>query len=132
VAFSAFFFLSLALVKRFNELQQVGITASRATTGRGYRFEDSAPIAQAGMASGFASVLVLALYIDSPEIEQAYSSPHLVWLLCPIVLYLVMRVWILAGRGHMNEDPVVFILNDWRSQLMIGFGCVLFLLAIVF
>ncbi|MEM8703693.1 MAG: UbiA family prenyltransferase, partial [Pseudomonadota bacterium] len=76
LAFSVFFFLSLALVKRFTELQQVGETASREVTGRGYRHVDLETISQAGMTSGFAAVLVLALYIQSPAIERAYSVPQ--------------------------------------------------------
>ena len=131
LAFSVFFFLSLALVKRFTELQQVGASASRAVTGRGYRYEDSEAISQAGMASGFAAVLVLALYIYSPAIKESYAVPELIWLLCPLVLYIIMRIWILARRDEMHEDPVVFILRDWRSQLMIACGAVLFFLAIV-
>ncbi|MES0883047.1 UbiA family prenyltransferase [Roseibium sp. SCP14] len=131
LAFSIFFFLSLALVKRFTELQQVGETASREVTGRGYRHVDLETISQAGMTSGFAAVLVLALYIQSPTIERAYAVPQLIWLLCPLVLYIIMRIWILARRDEMHEDPIVFILKDWRSQLMIACGAMLFLIAAV-
>ena len=129
LAFSVFFFLSLALVKRFTELQQVGETASREVTGRGYRHVDLETISQAGMTSGFAAVLVLALYIQSPAIERAYSIPQMIWLLCPLILYIIMRIWILARRDEMHEDPIVFILKDWRSQLMISCGALLFLIA---
>ncbi|WP_421981280.1 UbiA family prenyltransferase [Roseibium sp.] len=131
LAFSVFFFLSLALVKRFTELQQVGEIASREVTGRGYRHVDLETISQAGMTSGFAAVLVLALYIQSPAIERAYSVPQMIWLLCPLILYIIMRIWILARRDEMHEDPIVFILKDWRSQLMIGCGALLFLVAAV-
>lgn len=131
LAFSVFFFLSLALVKRFTELQQVGEIASRAVTGRGYRHVDLEAISQAGMTSGFAAVLVLALYIQSPAIEQAYAMPQMIWLLCPLILYIIMRIWILARRDEMHEDPIVFILRDWRSQLMIGCGALLFLIAAI-
>ncbi|MEP3046784.1 MAG: UbiA family prenyltransferase [Roseibium sp.] len=131
LAFSVFFFLSLALVKRFTELQQVGENATRASTGRGYRHSDLEPISQAGMTSGFAAVLVLALYIQSPEIQVGYTQPELIWLLCPLVLYIIMRIWILARRGEMHEDPIVFIMRDWRSLLMIGCGGLLFLIAAV-
>ncbi|MET1413487.1 UbiA family prenyltransferase [Roseibium sp. HPY-6] len=131
LAFSVFFFLSLALVKRFTELQQVGETASRAVTGRGYRHVDLEAISQAGMTSGFAAVLVLALYIQSPAIERAYAVPQMIWLLCPLILYIIMRIWILARRDEMHEDPIVFILKDWRSQFMIGCGASLFLIAAI-
>ncbi|MDY8108393.1 UbiA family prenyltransferase [Fulvimarina sp. 2208YS6-2-32] len=127
LAFSIFFFLSLALVKRFTELQDFGVGAGRATTGRGYVDADIETIGQMGMSSGFASVLVLALYINSPEVAQNYDIPYLVWPLCPILLYIISRIWILARRDQMHEDPVVFILQDWRSQMMIGLGAAMFL-----
>ncbi|KQT86139.1 UbiA family prenyltransferase [Aurantimonas sp. Leaf443] len=129
LAFSIFFFLSLALVKRFTELQDFGTGATRSSTGRGYVDADMETLAQAGIASGFASVLVLALYIDSFEVAQQYSEPYLVWPLCPLVLYLIVRIWILARRNEMHEDPVVFIMRDWRSQAMIAAGGLMFLLA---
>ena len=110
-------------------LQDFGAGADRATTGRGYVDADLETLSQAGMASGFASVLVLALYIDSMEIQQAYSSPMLVWFLCPLVLYIIVRIWVLARRQQMHDDPVVFILRDWRSQMMIGFGALMFMAA---
>lgn len=128
LAFSIFFFLSLALVKRFTELQDFGVGAHRSKTGRGYVDADLETLSQAGMASGFAAVLVLALYIDSPAIREHFAVPYLVWPLCPLVLYIIVRIWILARRNEMHEDPVVFIMQDWRSQMMIGFGAALFLL----
>jgi len=129
LAFSLFFFLSLALVKRFTELQDFGIGASRTKTGRGYVSEDLETLSQAGMASGFASVMVLALYINSPEVAAHYTQPYLVWPLCPILLYIIVRIWVLARREQMHDDPVVFILQDWRSQMMVAIGGLMFLLA---
>ncbi len=129
LAFAMFFFLSLALVKRYTELQDFGEGADRSTTGRGYVDGDLETLAQAGMASGFASVMVLALYIDSAEVKQNYSEPYFVWPLCPLVLYIIVRIWILARRNQMHDDPVLFILNDWRSQLMIAIGAVMFMIA---
>ena len=129
MAFSVFFFLSLALVKRFTELIDFGAGADRATTGRGYRDVDLDTLGQAGMSSGFAAVLVLALYIDSVEIRELYDLPWMLWPLCPLVLYIIVRIWILARRNEMHEDPVVFILRDWRSQIMIAAGAVMFVAA---
>ncbi|BDA85345.1 prenyltransferase UbiA [Aureimonas sp. SA4125] len=129
MAFSVFFFLSLALVKRFTELIEFGAGADRARTGRGYRDVDLDTLGQAGMSSGFAAVLVLALYLDSPEIRQLYDLPWMLWPLCPLVLYIIVRIWILARRNEMHEDPVVFILRDWRSQIMIASGAVMFVVA---
>jgi 4-hydroxybenzoate polyprenyltransferase len=125
LAFSVFFFLSLALVKRFVELEQAPADTASKVAGRGYRAADKHVIAEAGMASTFAAALVLALYIDSSEVKQLYGNPWLIWPLCPIVLYLSIRIWVLARRGEMHEDPVVFLLSDWRSVMMVGVGAAL-------
>lgn len=129
LAFSLFFFLSLALVKRYVELDQSDADAKQKLSGRGYRPEDKDIIAQAGMASGFASVVVLALYLHSPEVYALYDQPWLVWPLCPLVLYIIIRIWILARRREFNDDPVVFITTDWRSQIMIGLGALMLMIA---
>lgn len=127
LAFCVFFFLSLALVKRFVELSGQMANVSRAVSGRGYQASDLETLAQAGMTSGFASVVVLALFIDSPLVSESFSNPQMIWLVCPLVLYLLMRIWVLARRNEMHDDPVVFLMTDWRSQIMIGIGAVIML-----
>lgn len=131
LAFSIFFFLSLALVKRFVELRTTTIKIGERIAGRGYRAEDQEIIAQAGMASAFASALVLALYIDSAAVKEQYTQPALIWPLAPIVLYMTMRIWILARRDEMHDDPIVFIIRDWRSQLVAAIGAVLLVGAVL-
>jgi 4-hydroxybenzoate polyprenyltransferase len=125
LAFSLFFFLSLALVKRFVELEHAPENTAQKVAGRGYRAADKQVLAEAGMASAFAAALVLALYIDSNEVKRLYGNPWLIWPLCPIVLYLSIRIWVLARRGEMHEDPVVFLLSDWRSVMMVCVGAAL-------
>ncbi|WP_309085813.1 UbiA family prenyltransferase [Chelativorans sp.] len=125
LAFSIFFFLSLALVKRYVELRSTALPEGERIAGRGYRAEDQEIVAQAGMASAFASAMVLALYIQSGATEKLYQHPWLMWPLGPIVLYLTIRIWILARRDELHDDPIVFIITDWRSQLFIGFGAFL-------
>ncbi len=122
LAFCMFFFLSLALVKRFVELDGRQDEAGRLHTGRGYQSRDLETLSQGGMASGFAAVVVLALFIDSPQITENYARPEVIWLVCPLVLYLIFRIWILARRKEMNDDPVVFLMTDWRSQIMVAAG----------
>jgi 4-hydroxybenzoate polyprenyltransferase len=129
LAFSIFFFLSLALVKRYVELRSSELVPGERIAGRGYRAEDQEIIAQAGMASAFSSALVLALYIDSAAVRELYPHPWMVWPLAPIVLYMTMRVWILARRDEMHDDPVVFIIRDWRSQIVALGGGILLLTA---
>jgi len=129
LAFSIFFFLSLALVKRFVELRSASLVAGERIAGRGYRAEDQEIVAQAGMASAFSSVLVLALYVDSTAVRELYPHPWMVWPLAPIVLYLTMRIWILARRDELHDDPVVFIIRDWRSQVVMAIGGVMLIVA---
>ncbi|MDP3897502.1 MAG: UbiA family prenyltransferase, partial [Mesorhizobium sp.] len=132
LAFSIFFFLSLALVKRYVELRTTDMKVGERIAGRGYRAEDQEIIAQAGMASAFASALVLALYIDSDAVREQYAHPAMVWPLAPIVLYMTMRIWILARRDEMHDDPVVFIISDWRSQFVAAFGAILLVAAVLY
>lgn len=130
LAFSVFFFLSLALVKRFVELKDTEIEEGKRLAGRGYRREDFEVISQAGLGAGFAAVLVLALYIDSDAVKAMYATPWMIWPLAPLVLYIILRIWVLARRGEMHEDPVVFIMRDWRSQMMAGLGGLMLLVAV--
>lgn len=129
LAFSIFFFLSLALVKRYVELRTTVVKVGERIAGRGYRAEDQDIVAQAGMASAFSAALVLALYIDSVAVKQQYTHPEMIWPLAPIVLYMTMRIWILARRDEMHDDPIVFLIRDWRSQLVAALGGLLLLAA---
>ena len=81
------------------------------------------------MASAFSSALVLALYMDSDAVREQYAYPFLIWPLSPIVLYLTMRIWILARRDEVHDDPVVFIVRDWRSQVVALVGGLLVIAA---
>ncbi len=129
MAFAMFFFLSLALVKRYVELQGATVTEKDRILGRGYRPEDRDIVGQCGVAAAFTAALVLALYINSDAVKTLYTYPWLIWPLGPIVLYINVRVWILAHRGDMDDDPVLFIARDWRSQVVIALGAVLLLVA---
>lgn len=122
LAFSVFVFLSLALVKRFVELSAFSNKAAMseaAPSGRGYRLCDIETLHQVGIASCFSAVLVFALYINSEQVKRLYATSEILWLICPALLYLQLRVWLLARRDEMHEDPVVFALRDLRSQLVL-------------
>ena len=69
------------------------------------------------MASGCTCALIMALYVDSAAVKELYRHPELIWLVCPIILYQMARIWFLARRGHMPDDPLVFMIRDWRSQV---------------
>ena len=121
LAFSTFMFLSLALVKRYVELDTVEDETGNGKNrvmGRGYRKGDLDMLSQLGVASGFSAVLVLALYVDGAGRLGLYKTPEFIWLVCPIVLYVIGRIWVLAKRRELPDDPVLFIIRDWRSHLM--------------
>jgi 4-hydroxybenzoate polyprenyltransferase len=117
--FSVLLFLSLAFVKRFAELDSLRRAQRLRASGRGYHVEDLPLLQSLGTAAGYLSVLVLALYINSPDIQVLYSRPKLIWSLCVLMLYWVSRIWMIAQRGLMHDDPVVFALRDPQS-LAIG------------
>jgi 4-hydroxybenzoate polyprenyltransferase len=119
VAFSVFFFVSLALMKRVAEL--VNTEAATGTTvlmRRGYRHEDIPILVGLGASSGLLSVLVLAFYINSRDVTVLYRNPQWLWLICPLLLYWISRTWLLAHRGAMHDDPVVFAVKDKVSFIV--------------
>jgi 4-hydroxybenzoate polyprenyltransferase len=118
LAFSMFLFLSLALVKRYAELRITQDQSGLKSAGRGYHAEDIEALSQLGMASGCTCALIMALYVDSAAVKQLYRHPEVIWLVCPIILYQMARIWFLARRGQMPDDPLVFMIRDWRSQIM--------------
>ncbi|MBO9622449.1 MAG: UbiA family prenyltransferase [Sphingomonas sp.] len=117
--FSLFLFLSLAVVKRCSELVVQRNAGKTATIGRGYRTEDLAVLVGLGAASGYTSVLVIALYIASPEVQMLYRHPERLWLICPLILYWISRVLLLSYRDELHDDPVVFALKD-RASWIVG------------
>lgn len=128
--FAVFLFLSLAFVKRFAELEALRRRQRLAAAGRGYHVEDLPLLQSLGIASGYLSVLVLALYINSPEIQALYQRPKFIWMLCVLMLYWISRIWMKAQRGRMHDDPVVFALKD-RVSLVIGLLAALTVLAAI-
>jgi 4-hydroxybenzoate polyprenyltransferase/phosphoserine phosphatase len=121
-AFSIFFFLSLAFVKRFSELESVRIrneaTGTLAVKGRGYRVSDLEQLRSFGTASGYASVVVFALYIGNEVAKDLYPHYSRLWLLVPVLLLWLSRLWLIASRGELHEDPVVYAITDKRSLLL--------------
>jgi 4-hydroxybenzoate polyprenyltransferase len=130
LAFSMFLFLSLALVKRFTELLTLQQQERKSASGRGYTSVDLEALSQFGSASAYMAVLVLALYINGEVVNDLYSHPEAIWLLCPLLLYMVTRIWLLARRDELHEDPVVFVIRDRRSQWLAGVGAILLWLAV--
>ncbi len=120
--FSIFLFLSLAFVKRYTELFDLGKAEGESKdsnlNGRGYNLSDLQIVSTIGVSCGNVSVLVLVLYLNSDHVRQLYHSPVVLWGLVPLCLFWISRVWLLAARGAMHEDPIVFALKDKPSFLV--------------
>jgi 4-hydroxybenzoate polyprenyltransferase len=113
LVFSMFFFLSLAFVKRYAELVAAARARDREVlAGRGYHVEDLALIPAMGLASGFASILVIGLWASSPDVLALYRAPTFLWLACPVLFHWLMRIWLRAHRGRLDADPVLFAATD--------------------
>jgi len=117
LAFSVFFFFGLAMVKRYSELRELAVEEGAMPIGRGYFRSDLEPIGTFGVASGMISVLVLVLYVMSPEVRLLYRHPTVLLLLCPLFLYWITRLWFKANRREVPQDPVVFALTDRTSYI---------------
>jgi|SRR5579871_1876952 len=122
--FSIFFFLSLAYLKRYSELVEF---LGASVPGRGYSATDKDSMFTLGIANGIASILVMALYVQSDEVRKLYPHPNVLLLVCVGLLYWLNRVWVGARRGKINEDPVVFAFRDRVSR---GVGILLLLVVL--
>ena len=117
-AFSIFFFLSLAFVKRFSELDLMATAGKTKASGRGYQIADIEQLRSFGTGSAFASVVVLTMYISNLAAANLYVHANRLWLLVPVLLLWISRVWLLASRGELHEDPVVYAITDRTSWLL--------------
>ncbi len=117
LAFFGFVFLSLALVKRQSELRGLPRSGRSTTSGRAYSTADLPVLTALGAASSMAAVVVFALYIQSLEVSGRYARPEFLWWVCPLLVYWLGRMTLLANRGAVDEDPVTFAFRDRTSWL---------------
>ena len=129
-AFSIFFFLSLAMVKRFSELHNTRERGQVPASGRGYRIGDLEQLRSAGTASAYASIVVFSLYINGSAVSALYRHPARMWAITPLMILWISQVLLLAGRGELDEDPVLFALTN-RMSLLIGFAALLVVLSAI-
>jgi 4-hydroxybenzoate polyprenyltransferase len=130
LAFSVFIFLSLAIVKRYAEISEAPDTGADKIHGRGYGTRDLPLLLNLGVASGYCTVVVMALYVNSSDSLLLYSHSKPLWLVCPLLLYWISRIWLLAARGQMQEDPLVFALRDGISIAVLAMLTLIVLAAI--
>jgi len=125
LAFSVFFFLSLAAVKRQAELVDSAARGELEASGRGYRVDDLPIIAMVAIGAGYLSVLVMTLYANAPAVMELYTHPEALWGVCAVLLYWITRTVLITHRGQMHDDPVVYAARDPVSQacfvIILGF-----------
>jgi 4-hydroxybenzoate polyprenyltransferase len=117
LAFSMFLFLSLAFLKRYTEVNAMVGDSGEQVRRRGYLRGDREWLGSMGGASGYLSVLVLALYINSEQVVALYREPLILWLVCPLLLFWTSRMWLLAHRGRIHDDPIVATVRDPMSYV---------------
>lgn len=118
LVFSMFLFMSLSLAKRHVEVLQQRKAGHTHVSNRGYRAEDAGLTLGLGLATATAVPLILVLYIiDAAWPSGVYSAPEALWAAPVIVSVWLMRIWLLANRGELHDDPVVFAIKDPQSLL---------------
>ena len=118
MALSFFLFVSLALLKRYADIRFVASHGGENVPGRDYDTADVDLLRSMGVASGYLSVLVLALYLNGAQVTRLYESPRLLWLVCPLLLYWISHMWFLAHRGRIEDDPIVVAAKDPASYIV--------------
>jgi 4-hydroxybenzoate polyprenyltransferase/phosphoserine phosphatase len=131
LGFSLFFFLSLAMAKRYSELLHAEELVKSGNSGRAYRPADRELISALGIGSSFSSVVILSLYVHSQEILALYRRPGPLLLLCPVVLYWLSRIWLRAHRGELHEDPVTLAIRDPLSYTLAAITLAIVALSVV-
>ncbi|PAW79570.1 MAG: hypothetical protein B9S32_03270 [Verrucomicrobia bacterium Tous-C9LFEB] len=124
--FSMFFFLNLAFIKRFVEVKKLALRGGQSVDRRGYHVDDLSMIQSMGTSCGYLSVLIFTIYINGETVAQLYRHPNILWFISVFVLFWVTRLWFLAGRNQLDDDPIVFTLKDPNSYL------IWFLIALLF
>lgn len=120
LAFTLFICLSLAYLKRFIEVRAQQVGSSAVVPGRGYVPDDASWLQSAGLASAYSSVLVLALYVNNPDVMRLYTRPDRLLLICPLLLYGATKVWLSAQRSEIHDDPLVAVVADPASYILLA------------
>jgi 4-hydroxybenzoate polyprenyltransferase/phosphoserine phosphatase len=118
LGFSFSLFLSLAMVKRFTEVKNLKISGKHNVEGRAYNQSHLRMLSILGGIAGLAAVMVFSIYISAGDTTQLYNSPAVLWLICPLLVFLLARIWSFAFAGTLDEDPVLFAIADRSSQFV--------------
>ena len=129
--FCFFIFLSLAFLKRYTELFNLkNSNAKLKAFGRGYYSSDFELLASLGASSGYLAILILGLYINEQSTSNLYNRPLWLWPICPLLIFWISRTWLIAHRGQMQTDPVLFALKDRISRFIFIFSLLFFMVSI--
>ena len=115
-------------MKRYADLLLMQKNHKTGILGRGYHINDLALVQKAGVTSGFVSLLVMSLYINSENVLKLYKQPAFIWLTIPVFLYWIMRMWAVANRGEMSDDPVIFAIRDRATYVV--FVCIIIIMVL--
>jgi 4-hydroxybenzoate polyprenyltransferase/phosphoserine phosphatase len=130
LTFSMLFFLGLAMIKRYAELNRVLAAGGDGVVARGYTVRDLPLLLASGVASGFAAIAIFMIYLINEQYPRdIYGRPELLWAMMPVVVVWTLRMWHLTVHGRMDEDPVVFALRDRTSLALAAFAGATLMLA---
>lgn len=129
-AFSIFIFFSLALIKRCSELITLLKANREEASGKDYNVSDIGYLREMGIASGYLAIVIVAFYINSPNVSTLYKRPEMLWMICPALFYWISRLWLKTGRGAMTDDPIIFSIKDRGSRIVLEAILLIILLAI--
>lgn len=110
-------------MKRQAELTDQAQRGKLSVAGRGYHVSDLPIISMIALGAGFVSVLVLALYLDTPDVRHLYRQPNILWGIFAVQLYWITRIVLITHRGEMHDDPIVFAVKDRISRLCLLMAC---------
>ena len=117
LVFFLFVFLMLAIVKCQHELYMFHKSGGTNVEGRAYTVDDLTTMTAFAAGSSFAALVVFTLYIQSSDVYVLCDRPVLLRAICPLFLYWLDRMMLLADRGAITNDPVAFALRDRVSWL---------------
>ena len=83
-----------------------------------YSSGDNRLIHRFGVVSGLLSVVVLVFYIYGNQAMMFYGTPNLLWLLCPILLFWIFRLWAFAQQNRIGADLIIYVFRDPFTYLL--------------
>ena len=86
---------------------------------------------QMAVASGYVATLVFALYVNEEQTRGRYGEPELLWIVGPLLLFWISRMVLVAERGEMHDDPLVYALKNPTSRVTIALTTAIIVAAVL-